>query len=68
VDELFSVTTSSDSSAFAVGVGFSPLQSTAAGLLLQWNGASWSKVWLPTPTVPAVATPRGGRLTEGRRF
>ncbi len=68
VNELFGVVTSSDSSAFAVGVGFSPFQATAAGLLLQWNGASWSKVKLPTPTVPAVATPRGSRLTEGRKF
>jgi hypothetical protein len=67
-DELFGVTTLSASSAFAVGVGFSPFQSTAAGLLLQWTGSSWSKVKLPTPTVSAVATPRANRLTEGRRF
>jgi hypothetical protein len=67
-NELFSVVTSSDTAAFAAGVGFSPFQSTASGLLLQWNGASWTKVKLPTPTVAAAATPQGGRLTEGRKF
>jgi hypothetical protein len=67
-DELFGVVTTSNSSAFAVGVGFSPLQSTASGLLFQWNGASWTKVILSTPTVLAGATPRAGRLTRGRKF
>jgi hypothetical protein len=67
-NELFGVTTSSASGAFAVGVQFSPLQSTASGLLLQWNGTSWSRVTVPSPKVPADATPRAGLLTEGRRF
>ncbi len=67
-NELFGVTTSSASSAFAVGVAFSPLQTTASGLLLQWDGTSWSKVKVPTPKVPADATPRAGWLTEGRQF
>jgi hypothetical protein len=67
-NELFSVVAWSDTSAFAAGVGFSPFQSTAAGLLLQWNGTTWTWVKLPTPTVSAAATPRGGKLTEGRKF
>jgi hypothetical protein len=67
-NELFGVTTSSDSSAFAVGVGFSPFQPTAAGLLLQWNGTSWTRVKVPTPMVPGTATPRASRLGEGRKF
>lgn len=67
-NELFGVVTSSNTSAFAVGVGFSPFQTTAAGLLLQWNGTAWSRVKLPTPPVSAVATPRASRLTEGRKF
>jgi hypothetical protein len=68
VDELFGVVTTSYSSAFAVGVGLSPLQTTAAGLLYQWNGTSWKKLILSTPTVLLDATPRAGRLTEGRKF
>ena len=68
VDELFGVVTTSYSSAFAVGVGLSPLQTTAAGLLYQWNGTSWKKLILSTPTVLPDATPRAGRLTEGRKF
>ena len=67
-NELFGVTTSSSSSAFAVGVGFSPLQPTASGLLLQWNGTSWTKVKVPTPKVPGGATPEARRLTELRTF
>jgi hypothetical protein len=67
-NELFGVETSSATSAFAVGVGYSPFQETASGLLLQWDGTSWSKVKLPSPKVPSGATPRAGRLTEGRSF
>ena len=67
-NELFGVVTTSSSSAFAGGVGYSPLQSSASGLLLQWNGVSWSRVKVPTPTVPANATRRAGVLTEGRNF
>jgi hypothetical protein len=67
-NELFGVTTRSASSAFAVGVAYSPFQSTASGLLLQWNGATWSRVKVPTPPVPANATRQASRLTEGRQF
>jgi hypothetical protein len=67
-NELFSVTTSSQMSALAVGVAFSPFQTTAAGLVLQYNGTSWSRINVPTPKVPSDPTPDAHRMTESARF
>jgi len=69
VDEMFSVTTSSSSSAIAVGVRLSPLQQNiASGLILDFKGSSWTKAALPTPTVPSGATPQASRMTESKKF
>jgi hypothetical protein len=67
-NELFSVTTGSSMSAWAVGVHYSPLQQTAAGLILDYNGTSWSEVKAPTPKVPSDPTPDASRMTEADRF
>lgn len=68
VDELFGVSASSNSDAIAAGVGLSPLESTAKGLVLSWSGTAWSKVTLPNPSVPSGSTPRAGLMTEAHKF
>jgi hypothetical protein len=67
-NELFSVTTSTATHALAVGVDFSPLQTTAAGLVLEYNGTSWSQIKVPTPKVPSDPTPDASRMTESARY
>lgn len=67
-NELFSVTTTSPTSAVAVGVGFSEFQPTAKGLADVWNGTSWTQDKLPTPTVPSGQTPHASKLTERNKF
>jgi len=67
-NELFSVTTSATANALAVGVDYSPLQTTAAGLVLEYNGTSWTQIKVPTPKVPSDPTPDAPRMTESARF
>lgn len=67
-NELFSVATTSGSNAWAAGVSFSPLQQTAAGLLLEYHGTTWSRVKAPIPKVPSDPTPDAKRMTQSDRF
>jgi hypothetical protein len=63
-NELFGIATSSTTSALSVGSESSSFQQDVEGLAVQWNGAAWSVVKLPTPTVPATPTPKAAVLYQ----